>query len=78
MKLITIVYENDIGMIEGCNPNDVYEEEKYIVDQFDFNNNSISDFIDYLDFQECEDYCYICSGTPKRIISLVNHLNTLT
>ncbi|AHA10884.1 hypothetical protein ACQVWH_24615 [Bacillus toyonensis] len=78
MKLVTIVYENEIGMIEEFNPNNLLGENKYDLDYFDFNNSSLSDFLDYLDFQDCEDYCYICAGSPNRLIKLINYLNKMT
>lgn len=78
MKLITMVYENEIGMIEELNLNNLSRKGEYDLDYFNFNTNSISDFIDYLEFQDCEDYCYICAGAPNRIMKLINYLNTLT
>lgn len=77
MELVTIISENKIGMLQAINQNNLIQGN-YDLDCFDFNNNSILDFLEYLDFQDCEDYCFICLGNPNRIIKLINHLNTLS
>ncbi|EOO13481.1 hypothetical protein [Bacillus cereus] len=77
MKLVTIISENKIGMLQTISQNNLIQG-KHNLDCFDYDNNSILDFLDYLDFQDCEDYCFICLGNPNRIIKLINHLNNLS
>lgn len=48
------------------------EEQTYVLDYFDFNTNSLEDFIDYLEFLDFEEYYIVCNNVNGRIKKVIN------
>lgn len=49
--------------------------KKFMYDQFDFDTNSFLDLIEYTDFQDFDDYMFVCLTKENRLEAIVNLLN---
>ncbi|MCM3670964.1 hypothetical protein M3181_18545 [Mesobacillus maritimus] len=75
MNLVMLINENQAGLLEGIHPNSFGLEGSNLFDTFDLHNHTIADFLDYLEFMDCEHYTFLAFGQVKRLIKLVDYLN---
>jgi len=79
LKMISIVQENSIGVIENAQLRQSLLAEKELeVENFDYINSTVDDLLDYVDFSDVEYFSFIVVSKTKRLKQFVELLNTLS
>lgn len=74
----SVIYDfvrEDSGIIQSIA---IKPKKNVKVDYFDFDNNSIEDFLDYIDFMNYSTYIFVCINTSYRLQKIIDFLNKNT
>lgn len=79
MIAFSVIKENQDGFFYKQELTLISIPKAYLQDDLDFNNNTFSDFLEYLDIQGVTDYLFISDGVRiKEVVSYLNDMSAIS